>query len=581
VIVPAVVRASLVAPLRSRLAKLVPGRADYAGLRSIWGTDLLAGVTVAVVALPLALAFGVASGVGATAGLVTAIVAGAAAAVFGGSSLQVSGPTGAMTVVLVPIVADRGVGAVATIALLAGLIVVAAGVLGLGKLVTFIPWPVVEGFTLGIAVVIAAQQVPMALGVAKPAGDNAALVAGRAIARFAERPHLAVLGLLVLAVVLTAALPRLHRSLPASLIAVVTTTVVAVASGAHVTVIGDLPRTLPTPSLPDLSSTMGMLSPALAVAALVALESLLSARVADGMADVERHNPNRELVGQGVANIASALFGGMPATGALARTAVNARTGAHTRLAALSHAVVLGALMFAAAGVVGRIPLLALAGVLLVTAYRMVERHAMRAVVRSTHTDAGVFLLTALATVVFNLVVAVEIGIVVAVVTALVHLANTARLVTDDTSVAEMGSEEEHELLRQHVLVYRLDGPLFFGAASRFLAELTAVSDVRVVVLRLGNLAMLDATGARVLAEIIQQFDDRGIAVVLKVSSPAHRKLLRTVGALDRLDRAGHVASDLPDALAHARKHALCGARGPHDNADVEPPEVPRLPAAS
>jgi SulP family sulfate permease len=475
-----------------------------------------------------------------------------------------------MTVVLVPIVAERGVGAVATIALLAGLIVVMAGVLGLGKLVTFIPWPVVEGFTLGIAVVIAAQQVPMALGVAKPGGDNAALVAGRAVGRFAEHPHLAVLGLLALAVVLTAALPRLHRSLPASLIAVVTTTVVAIVSGAHVAVIGDLPRTLPTPSLPDLASTMGMLSPALAVAALVALESLLSARVADGMVDVERHNPNRELVGQGVANIASALFGGMPATGALARTAVNARSGARTRLAALTHAVVLGALMFAAAGVVGRIPLVALAGVLLVTAYRMVERHAIRAVVRSTHADAAVFVLTAVATVVFNLVVAVEIGIVLAVVTALVHLAKTARLVADDSSVAEIASEEEHELLRHHVLVYRLDGPLFFGAASRFLAELTSVSDVRVVVLRLGNLAMLDATGARVLGEIIAQFDDRDIAVVLKVSSPAHRKLLHTVGALDRLDRAGHVVSDLPSALAHARKHALRGARGPHDHARVD-----------
>jgi len=550
-----------------RFAGLLPSRKDYAELRGGWGSDLLAGVTVAVVALPLALAFGVASGVGATAGLVTAIIAGAAAAVFGGSNLQVSGPTGAMTVVLVPIVANRGVGSVATIALLAGVIVIAAGVLGLGKLVTLIPWPVVEGFTLGIALVIAAQQVPMALGVAKPHGDNAALVAGRAVAHFAGHPHFAVLGLLALAVTLTAVLPRLHRSLPASLIAVVATTLAAVFTGADVTVIGDLPRTLPSPSLPDLSSTMALLSPAVAVAALVALESLLSARVADGMVDVARHSPNRELVGQGIANVASALFGGMPATGALARTAVNARTGARTRLAALSHALVLALLMAAAAGIVGRIPLVALAGVLFVTAYRMVERHAIKAVVRSTHTDAAVFALTAAATVVFDLVVAVEIGIVVAVITALVHLASTARLVEDDASVgelAEMASEQEHALLREHVLVYRLDGPLFFGAASRFLAELTSVSDVRVVVLRLGNLAMLDATGARALSEIIEQFDDRGIAVVLKVSSPAHRKLLHTVGALDRLDRSGHVASDLPTALAHARTHALRGARELH-----------------
>lgn len=552
--------------IRLRLSALLPRRHDYAGLRSGWGTDLLAGVTVAVVALPLALAFGVASGVGATAGLVTAVIAGAVAAVFGGSNLQVSGPTGAMTVVLVPIVAEDGVGSVATIALLAGLIVVAAGVLGLGRLVTLIPWPVVEGFTLGIAWVIAAQQVPMALGVATPDGENATLVAGRAVARFAHAPSLAVVGLLGLAVALTSVLPRLHRSLPASLIAVVATTAAAIVSGAEVAVIGDLPRFLPAPSLPDLTEASALLSPAVAIAALVGLESLLSARVADGMADLPRHDPNRELVGQGLANVASAMFGGMPATGAIARTAVNARAGARTRLAALSHAGVLAVLMAAAATVVGRIPLVALAGVLLVTAYRMVERHTIRAVVHSTRTDATVFGLTAAATVVFDLVVAVEIGIVVAVLFAMTHLARTARLVEDDCAIAEIATDEEHALLRKHVLVYRLDGPMFFGAASRFLAQLTAVSDVRVVVLRLGNLAMLDATGARVLGEIVEQFDDRGIAVVLKVASPSHIRLLHTVGALDRLDRAGHVASDLPAALAHARKHAVRGPRGLHDH---------------
>lgn len=558
---------SLTAPVAAslpRLAALLPGRRDYDGLRAGWGNDLVAGVTVAVVALPLALAFGVASGAGATAGLVTAVVAGAVAAVLGGSHLQVSGPTGAMAVILVPIVAEHGVGSVATIALLAGLLVAGAGVLGLGRLVGLIPWPVVEGFTLGIALVIGLQQVPMALGVDPPHGENAALDAARSAGRFMQNPHLAVVGLLVLAVTLTALLPRLHRSLPAGLLAVAVTTVVAAASGADVAVIGDLPRTLPAPTAPDLTHVATLLSPAVAVAAMAALESLLSARVADGMADLPRHDPNRELVGQGLANVASSMFGGLPATGAIARTAVNARAGASTRFAALAHAAVLAVLMAAAAGVVGRVPLVALAGVLLVTAYRMVERHTVKAVLHSTRADAAVFTLTAAATIVFDLVVAVEVGIVVAVVLALVRLSRTARLVEDDDAVAEIAGEEEHELLRQHVLVYRLDGPLFFAAAARFLAQLTTVSDVRVVVLRLGNLAMLDATGARVLAEIIEQFDDRGIAVVLKVSSPVHVRLLRTVGALDRLDREGHIAADLPSALAHARKHLLRAAHEPH-----------------
>jgi SulP family sulfate permease len=558
-----------------RVTEMLPGRVDYAGLRAGWASDLLAGVTVAVVALPLALAFGVASGVGATAGLVTAVVAGAVAAVFGGSFLQVSGPTGAMTVVLVPIVAEFGVGAVATVALLAGAMVVAAGFLGLGRLVTLIPWPVVEGFTLGIALVIALQQVPMALGVSRPDGDNAALVGGRAVVSFAEDPRIAPLALLLLSLVLTAFLPRLHRSLPASLLAVIVTTAVAVITGADVAVIGELSRTLPMPSLPDFDAVRALLSPALAVAALVALESLLSARVADGMSDLPRHDPGRELVGQGLANIATSFFGGMPATGAIARTAVNARAGARTRLSALVHALVIALLMVAAAGLVGRIPLVALAGVLLVTAYRMVERHTIRAVLRSTRTDALVFLLTAAATVVFDLVVAVEVGIVVAVIVSLTHVSRTAQVVEIHDAVDGLGTDEEHQLLRQHVLVYRLDGPLFFGAASRFLAELTTVTDVRVVVLRLGNLAMLDATGARALAEIVEQFDDRGIAVVLKVSSPEHLRLLHTVGALDRLDRAGHVAGDLPAALAHARKHALRGTDAEQDHADTLPVEPP------
>ena len=563
------------------MTALLPRRSDYAGLGRSWAGDLVAGVTVAVVALPLALAFGVASGAGAAAGLVTAVVAGAVAAVFGGSTLQVSGPTGAMTVVILPIVARHGVDAVPTVALLAGLMVVAAGVLGLGRLVALIPWPVVEGFTLGIAVVIALQQVPMALGVPTPPGTNAAVVAGRAVVDFVEDPEVAVLALLALAVALTAFLPRLHRSLPASLIAVVATTLAAVLGGADVAVIGDLPRTLPLPSVPALGEATALLSAALAVAALAGLESLLSARVADGMADVPRHDPGRELVGQGLANVASSLFGGLPATGAIARTAVNARAGARTRAASLVHAVALAALMAVAAGAVGQIPLVALSGVLLVTAYRMVERHTVRAVLRSTRTDALVFALTATATVVFDLVIAVEAGIVVAVVVTLVHVTRSAQLVEDTSAVAEIATDEELDLLREHVLVYRLDGPLFFGAASRFLAEMTTVSDVRVVVLRMRSTVLLDATGARALGEIVEQFDDRGIAVVLKVASPEHLRLLRTVGALDRLDRAGHVATDLPAALEHARKHALRGTKAEQEHAGSprhRPPPDPDRP---
>ena len=549
---------------------LLPRRSDYAGLRRSWPRDLAAGVTVGVVALPLALAFGVATGVGAAPGLVTAVVAGAVAAVFGGSHVQVSGPTGAMTVVLVPLVAAQGPEVVFPVAVLAGLFVIIAAMLRLGRLLAYIPWPLIEGFTVGIAVVIAAQQVPNALGVAKPEVENAAGAAAVAVARFAEQPRWAVVGLLVLSVVLTAALPRVHRSLPASLLAVVAVTAVAELAHLDVARIGALPSSLPTPSLPDLSGLGSLLGPALIVAFLAGLESLLSARVADGMGDAPRHDPDRELFGQGLANVASGLCGGLPATGAIARTAVNARAGAHTRVAALTHAGVLAVIVYAATGLVGRIPLVALAGVLMVTAYRMVERHNVRAVVHSTRSDAAVFGLTAIGTVAFDLIVAVEIGLVVAAVLALTHLAKTAQAVPEPLEADGVDSDAEHELLAAHVLTYRLDGPLFFAASARFLAQLTLTADVRVVILRLSGVDLLDATGARALGEIVEQLNDRGITVLLKGASTQHTRLLTAVGTLEPVLARGHVFSDLPSAVAHARKH-VARLREEHAGRDGTP----------
>jgi len=282
------------------------------------------------------------------------------------------------------------------------------------------------------------------------------------------------------------------------------------------------------------------------------------------MADTPRHDPDRELFGQGLANIAAGLCGGMPATGAIARTAVNARAGAHTRLAALTHALVLAVVVYAAAGLVGRIPLVALAGVLLVTAYRMVERHNVHAVLHSTRTDVLVFSLTAVGTVAFDLITAVEAGLVVATVLTLAHLAKTAQATIEPLSSDGIDSVAEHALLSAHVLTYRLDGPLFFAAAVSFLAQLTATADVRVVILRLSNMAMLDATGARALGEITEQLAERGITVLLKGASPEHTRLLTAVGTLAPLLAQNHVFTNLADAVAHAGKHV---ARMDHDPA--------------
>lgn len=540
----------------ARVRALLPQRSDYAGALRWWRRDLMAGLTVGVVALPLALAFGITSGLGADAGLVTAIVAGLVAAVFGGSNVQVSGPTGAMTVVLVPIVARHGVEAVFLVGLLAGVVIVTAGVAGFGRYLAFIPWPVIEGFTLGIAIIIFLQQVPAALGVPKPEGENTAAVAFRA-ARDAVGGDGVwwAIGLVGLVVAVMVVVPRIHRGLPASLLAVVAATVVARVGDAGVGVIGELPSSLPSPSLPTFDA--GLISElsgaVLAVAALGALESLLSAKVADGMAGVGRHDPNRELIGQGLANIASPLFGGMPATGAIARTAVNVKAGARTRVAAIVHAVVLIGVVFAGSGLVAEIPLAALAGVLMVTAFRMVEVHNVRSIVRATRSDGAILAVTAVVTVGFDLILAVEVGMAAAAVLALRQLARTSTPVAEPLPLLD--ADTASALRSDHIVSYRLDGALFFGAVQRFLGELASVDDVRVVILRFPDLQMLDATGAQALGEIIEELERRGITVLLKGPRAEHLRILQEVGAIDRLAHENHLFADLDAAIAHARSH--------------------------
>jgi len=539
------------------LTRLLPRRSDYRGLRKSWKEDLVAGLTVGVVALPLALAFGITSGMGATPGLVTAIVAGFVAAFLGGSSVQVSGPTGAMAVVLVPVVAHYGITAVYTVGLMAGALVLVAALLRLGRYVAFVPWPVIEGFTVGIATLIFLQQVPAALGVPKPKGDNTAVVAAKAIGRIIDQGNHASFLLVAVVIVAMTVLPRLHRALPASLIAVTAATAIAQFAHLNAARIGAVPSSLPTPVLPHVSlgTTSDLFTAALAVAALAALESLLSAKVADGMADAPKHDPDRELFGQGAANIASALFGGMPATGAIARTAVNIRAGARTRVAAIVHAVFLLGVVLFAGSLVAKIPLAALAGVLMVTAVRMVEPHNVRAVVRATRSDAIVFALTALATVAFDLIFAIELGMAVAAVLALRSVARSASITSENIAV-EIDADEAATLRHNGIVTYRLDGALFFGAAQRFLTELTAVTDVRVVVLRLPDVQVLDATGAQALGEIVSELEARGITVLVKGPKPDHRRTLAAVGALDHLAHENHLFEELDLALDHARQHA-------------------------
>jgi SulP family sulfate permease len=534
------------------VSRLLPNRSDYAELPRSWRRDILAGITVGVVALPLALAFGMSSGVGAAAGLITAVIAGLVAAVFGGSHVQVSGPTGAMAVILAPIVALQGLGSVVVVTVMAGVIVLVAGVTGLGRAVTFIPWPVIEGFTLGIAAIIVLQQVPAAFGTSAPAGQRTAPAAWSVVIHADWASAWLTLAVVGFIAVLMMGLPRVHRGIPESLTAVVAATALVAILGLPVATIGALPSQLPAPVMPhaDIGALRTLLGAALAIAALAAIESLLSARVAAAMSPTGTYDPDRELVGQGLASVASGVFGGMPATGAIARTAVNVRSGARTRVSAIVHSLVLLAVVYLATGPVSVIPLSALSGVLIVTAFRMISRTTVRKILRSTRSDAVTFVLTAAVTVAFDLIEAVEIGLLVTAFFALRTVARRSSVVREELPGPPRPGDERIALLR-------LDGAMFFGAAERISNTIAAIedSDVSVVIIRLSQLGMLDATGAHTLAEIAETLESRGITVIIKGIRPEHFTLLSNVGIFEALRHDNHVIDSLDDAIAHARSH--------------------------
>ncbi|WP_143665956.1 SulP family inorganic anion transporter, partial [Streptomyces griseus] len=384
---------------------------------------------------------------------------------------------------------------------------------------------------------------------------------------------------------------RLRPGVPFSVVAVVAATLaVQLFDLDGATPIGALPAGLPAPSLGflDVSAVGSLVAPAVAVAALAALESLLSATVADGMTTGQKHDPDRELFGQGIANLAAPLFGGVPATAAIARTAVNVRTGAGSRLAALTHAAVLAVIVFAAAPLVSRIPLAALAGVLLATAVRMVEVGALRAMARATRSDAVVLVLTAVATLVLDLVLAVVIGLAVAGLLALRAVAAEARVDRVhpyDDGVPELPGAQTYggevpelpgagpykggdadgggELAGTagQVVAYRVEGPLFFAGAHRSLLELGEISGVRVVILRMCRVTTVDATGALALKDTVHRLNGRGIVVLASGIRPDQRRALESVGALELLRREGREYATASEAFGAARERlAVAGA---------------------
>lgn len=511
---------------------------------STWLGDLAGGITSAVVALPLALAFAVASGVAPEAGLYTAIVAGIVASLFGGAPLQITGPTGAMAVVLVGLVAQHGITGVWIAGLMAGALQLALGLLRLGRLASLLPMPVITGFTAGIGVIILLGQLGNALGLSLPAGHGGPLQVLAGLAGQLGATNVAALGLTLGVLAIMAAWPRIDRTFPASLVALVAMTAVATGLGLEVPRIGAIPQGLPMPALPpwDPAALGGLVQPAIALAALGAIESLLSASVADRLAGTPPHDPDRELIGQGLANLAVPFFGGIPATGAIARTAVNIRAGARTRRSGVVHGLAIALVLVALGPYAAQIPLAVLAGILIAVAVRMLEWEQVRRVWRATRSDFLTLVLTFATTVAFDLVLAVEVGLATAALLFIRRMADLHLVALPAASVAV----DLPAALEEAVAIYDLDRPLFFADAHRFAEALRAEPGRRAVILRLEGTTTLDVTAAQALDDVLATLRRRGTLAVLCGLPPEASALL------DRLGIAG--ASDAvvrcPDVAA-------------------------------
>jgi SulP family sulfate permease len=502
-----------------------------------WRGDLTGGLTAAVVALPLALAFAVASGVDPKAGLYTAIVAGIIAAIFGGSPVQITGPTGAMAVILVGIVAKYGIEKVWIAGVMAGIIQVALGIAKLGRLVKFIPYPVTAGFTNGIAVIIFCGQLNNFFGLQLPRSDHFLPGLGQTVIHL-EGLNGAAIALATMVIAIKLFWTRITTTIPGSLVGLVVATAIATFFHLEVPTIGSIPQSLPMPqSIPhwnDFGLIRELMNPALALAALGSIESLLSAVVADGMTVSEKHNSDRELIGQGLANIVVPFFGGIPATGAIARTAVNVRSGGKTRLSGVIHGVALAIIVLTLAPLAAQVPLAALAGILMVTSVRMIEWEAIGLLMRATYSDFSVMILTWMVTIFFDLVLAVEVGLIAAGALFIKRMSDLNLVKVPETEVFPPGVPLE---LTKQIAVYRVDGPVFFGAAERFVTFLRDEPEVKYLILRLRYVPNMDTTGLVALEDIYRDLKRHNCRLLLSGLQPEVQTLLERSGLLDKIGR--------------------------------------------
>ena len=512
---------------------------------SYFTQDVIAGLTVGLVALPLAMAFGIASGVTPQAGLYTAVVAGFLISAFGGSRTQIGGPTGAFVVIVAGIVARFGMDGLAMVTLMAGAILVAMGLTGLGAAVKFIPRMVVVGFTNGIAILIASTQIKDFFGLHTGPVPSEFLPRIKLLIAHAATLNFSALGLGLATLAIILILPRFTRRVPASIIALLVCTGVAVVFKLPVETIGTkfggIPTGFPHFALPTLHGDhiLPLLPSAFTVAMLAALESMLSAVVADGMTG-DRHNSNVELVAQGIANICSPLFGGIPATGAIARTATNIRAGARSPIAGIVHAFTLLAILLVAAPMASYIPLATLAAVLFVVAYNMGEWHEIGGILRLDATAISVWLVTFALTVFADLTVAVAVGLGLAALLYIRRIAETTTVVPVDDAYIRDGLPHnlQGQIIPSYVSLLRIHGPFLFGTTEKLFEATSNLDEFKpVVILRLRNMTAIDATGIHAVESFAKRLRASGRTLLLCGAMQQPSKLLRQTRFLDHLGR--------------------------------------------
>lgn len=528
--------------------------------------DLMAGLTVAAVALPLALAFGVSSGADAAAGLITAIIAGLVISALSGASYQISGPTGAMAAVLGKIVYDYGMQGVFVATFIAGTILLACGFFKLGKLVGLIPAPVITGFTSGIAIIIAMGQIDNFFGVTSEGSSNIAKLMSYGRLGFSPNWYAVFFGILVVLCMILWP-KKWNAKVPSSLVGIILALVVSLFIQSDVTVVGQIPQTLFPSERLNLSAismdqVKGLISPAIAIAALGMIESLLCGASAGRMKG-EKLNADRELVAQGIGNMLIPFFGGVPATAAIARTSVAIKSGAETRLTGIFHAVGLLASMFLLGGVMSKIPLSALAGVLMVTAWRMNEWESIQFIFKKKlKTAIAQFLITMIATVVFDLTMAILIGIVASLILFVIRISDIEINLSDIDKQRLEDSGIEVKYPHERTKVIYLTGPVFFTTTEKIKSEIEQLEDqLDYVIFSMRGVPLVDTTGTQCFEEVCESLQAQGTKVLFSGVQPKVMSLMERSGIVEQLGKS-HFFWSVEHSLQaidkkHAKKHSV------------------------